>query len=138
MKLTSDDIRRAEARMQERMRAGPRATAARYNHRLGCIVVALSSGVELRIPVRLAQGLARASASDLREIEISPSGMGLHWPKLDADLHVPALFMGLLGSRRWMAHMLGQAGGRATSPAKRAAARANGRLGGRPRKEAPL
>jgi Protein of unknown function (DUF2442) len=135
MKLTGDDIRRAEGRMRERIDAGPRATAARYDRRLNCIVVALSSGIELRIPVRLAQGLAGARASDLRQIEISPTGLGLHWPKLDADLYVPSLLVGLLGSRRWMARMLGQAGGRATSPAKRAAARANGRRGGRPRRE---
>jgi hypothetical protein len=138
MKLTSDDLHRAEARMQKRVEAGPRATAARFDGRLRTIVVTLSNGIELRVPVQLAQGLAGAPASSLREIEISPTGLGLHWPKLDADLYVPSLFSGLLGTRRWMARVMGQAGGQATSLAKQAAARANGRRGGRPRKDARL
>lgn len=135
MRPTDDEVRRAEARMQARLRTEPRATAARYDRRTGRVVVALSNGLELRMPVRLAQGLAGATASDLRKIEISPTGTGLHWPKLDADLYLPALLSGVFGNRRWMARVLGRAGGRATSPAKRAAARANGRRGGRPRKE---
>jgi hypothetical protein len=35
----------------------------------------------------------------LAEIEISPAGVGLHWPKLDADVHVPALLQDVLGSK---------------------------------------
>ncbi|MBQ1763160.1 MAG: DUF2442 domain-containing protein, partial [Aquincola sp.] len=68
------------------------------------------------------------------EIEVSPSGLGLHVPALDADLYLPALLDGFFGSRKWMAASLGQAGGRASTQAKAAASRANGKLGGRPRK----
>jgi hypothetical protein len=39
----------------------------------------------------------------LSKIEISPSGLGLHFPAIDADLYLPALLDGFLGSRRWMA-----------------------------------
>jgi len=49
---------------------------------------------------------------------------------LDADLYVPALLEGFLGSRRWLAQQRGQLGGAARSPAKAEAARSNGRLGG--------
>ena len=73
-------------------------------------------------------------ASDLSKIEITPTGLGLHWPRLDADLYLPALMEGVFGSRRWMARVMGKAGGRSTSSAKQSAARVNGRLGGRPRK----
>ena len=83
-----------------------------------------------------AQGLEHAKPSDLDAIEISPSGFGIYFPKLDADLYLPSLLEGLLGSRRWMAAKLGQAGGKSPSLAKKAAARANGRLGGRPKKAA--
>ncbi|PZR07781.1 MAG: DUF2442 domain-containing protein, partial [Azospirillum brasilense] len=51
---------------------------------------------------------------------------------LDADLSVPGLLAGLFGTRAFMARQAG----RATSPAKAAAARANGARGGRPRKSA--
>jgi hypothetical protein len=61
-------------------------------------------------------------------------GLGIHFPRLDADFHVPALLEGVLGSKAWMAARLGAAGGRARGGAKAAAARANGERGGRPRK----
>jgi len=50
-----------------------------------------------------------------------------------ADLGVPALVRGVLGSRQWMAQM-GKTGGKSQSEQKAAAARANGKKGGRPRK----
>ena len=136
MALTTTDVRKAGRRMQKRLRAQPRAVAARYDRRAGRIVVSLSNGLDLGIPVARAQGLAGAKASDLAAIEITPTGLGLHWPKLDADLYLPSLLQGLFGSRQWMASLLGKAGGSATSAAKKAASRANGRRGGRPRKEA--
>jgi hypothetical protein len=83
-----------------------------------------------------AEGLENATASQLGQIEITPSGLGIHFPKLDADLYLPALLEGVLGSRKWMAAKLGAMGGRSTSVAKRQASQANGRLGGRPRKAA--
>jgi hypothetical protein len=70
----------------------------------------------------------------LERIEISPSGYGIHFPKVDADLYLPALLMGFLGSRNWMAARLGALGGKSRSSAKVAAAKRNGRRGGRPKK----
>ncbi len=81
-----------------------------------------------------AEGLQGANASQLSAIEITPSGLGLHFPKLDADLYVPALLEGVLGSKKWMASRLGAVGGKRTSVSKKRASRANGKLGGRPRK----
>jgi len=136
MTLSDADVRRAEKRMQAQLQAQPHATAARYDRRDAKVVVSLSNGLELGVPVRLAQGLSGASASELADIEISPTGLGLHWPRLDADLYLPALIEGIFGTHRWMARLLGKRGGEVTSAAKKAAARANGRRGGRPRKEA--
>ncbi len=42
--------------------------------------------------------------------------------------------MGFLGSRNWMASRLGAEGGKSRSAAKIAAAKRNGRKGGRPKK----
>ncbi len=134
MTLTDAGVRRAEKRMQSRLRAQPHATSARYDRRTARIVVTLSNGLELGVPVDFAQGLSGARGVDLSEIEITPTGLGLHWPRLDADLYLPALLEGVFGSRRWMAQAMGRAGGRSSSSAKQAAARSNGRLGGRPRK----
>lgn len=77
-----------------------------------------------------------AQPSQLAEMELTPSGFGIHFPAIDADIYVPALLEGFLGSRSWMAARLGQSGGKSTSATKKAAARVNGRLGGRPRKKA--
>jgi hypothetical protein len=114
-----------------------RAVAVRYDRRSSRIVVTLHTDVQISFPVRLAEGLAEASPEDLAIVEITPSGLGLHWPRLDADLHVPGLLAGQFGSKSWMAAQLGAAGGRARSSAKATSSRENGRKGGRPRKAMP-
>lgn len=112
---------------------GPYATSARYLATGSRLVVGLSTGAELRVPVALIEGLSGATAEDMREIEVTPAGLGLHFPRLDADVYVPALIEGVMGSGRWMAQQLGRAGGSARTERKATAARENGKLGGRPR-----
>jgi hypothetical protein len=133
--VTDEEFAQAEARAQERRQAGY-AVSARYDRRTARVTVKLNTGVQISFPAHIAQGLADASPEDLSVIEITPAGMGLHWPKLDADLYVPSLMAGRLGSRQWMAAQMGMAGGKVRSPAKAASSRANGHLGGRPRKVA--
>ena len=92
--------------------------------------------MDISFSPRDAEGLENATAAQLGQIEITPSGLGIHFPKLDAGLYLPALLEGVFGSRKWMAAKLGEMGGRSTSVAKRRASQANGRLGGRPKKAA--
>ena len=112
----------------------PKALAAHYDRRTARIVIRLSSGMDIGFSPRGAQGLENSTPSQLDAIEITPSGFGIHFPKLDADLYLPSLLEGFLGSRKWMATRLGALGGRSKSNAKRFAAKRNGKLGGRPRK----
>lgn len=133
MAISEREIERTNQRMEEK-RSGPIAVAAYFDRDRGRVVVSLSTGLELSFPPRIAQGLEHATPEELSLIEISPTGLGLHWPKIDADLYVPGLLTETMGSREWMAAQLGAAGGRARSPAKAAAARENGRRGGRPTK----
>jgi hypothetical protein len=135
MAITEHELNQAEKRMAS-VREPGHAVSARYDRRRSRIVVALNTGVELAFPTRLAEGLAGASHENLADIEITPAGLGLHWPRLDADLYVPALLQGVFGSKTWMARHLGAEGGRARTPAKSAASRTNGRKGGRPKKAA--
>ena len=132
--VTRNEFERANARGSERRRNSAHAMSAKFDRRQGKVVVVLSTGLTISFRPRDAQGLENAKPADLREIEISPSGLGLHFPLLDADLYIPGLLEGFFGSRRWAAAQLGARGGRATSAAKTEAARANGLLGGRPRK----
>ena len=124
----------ANQRAKDVQASFPRAVSARYDRKSGHIVIHLNSNLILSFSPRDAQGLENAKPSQLEEIEVSPSGFGIHFPKLDADLYVPGLLEGFLGSKKWMASRLGQVGGQSRSRAKRAASKANGRLGGRPRK----
>ena len=129
-----EQIERANRRALELEASHPRAVRASYDSGKGQIVVHLSSRLDVAFSPRDAEGLEGASPAQLEPIEISPSGFGIHFPKLDADLYLPALLEGFLGSKRWMAGRLGATGGRSTSAAKASAARKNGRAGGRPRK----
>ena len=116
------------------MREKGHATAARYDHKANRLIVSLHNGVELTVPVHLIQDLADAAPGQLSTIEITPSGLGLHWPDIDADVYVPGILAGTFGTKSWMASVMGEKGGRVRSEAKAEAARENGRKGGRPKK----
>ena len=81
----------------------PRAVSAHYDRKSGRIGIDLSSKLSVSFSPRDAQGLESARPYDLDEIEISPSGFGIHFPKVDADLYVPGLLEGFPGSRNWAA-----------------------------------
>lgn len=135
MEVTEGEFEQAEERMQALRRAG-HVVAAHYDRSSALVVATLDTGVAVSFPPAMVEGLAGMASDDLAEIEISPAGLGLHWPKLDADVYMPALLLGVFGSKSWMARQLGTAGGHARSAAKAAASRENGRKGGRPRKTA--
>jgi hypothetical protein len=132
VELSDAEIIAAGKRGQAARAVEPRAAGARYDRRLRRIVVDLTNGCSFSFPPRLAEGLETGSASQLAAVEIVSDGYGLHWDALDADLSVPGLLAGILGTRAYMARQAGQT----PSPAKAAAARANGAKGGRPRKAA--
>lgn len=135
MEISEQDFAVAEA-ASNALRQHGHATAARYDRKAKRLIVSLHNGVELTVPVHLVEGLADAAPETLSDIEVTPTGLGLHWPSIDVDVYVPGLLGGVFGSQSWMASKLGSKGGRSSSAAKAAAARANGRKGGRPRKQA--
>jgi hypothetical protein len=122
---------KASEQGQRLLTRGPLATSARCES--GRIHVELNNGCAFEFPASQAEGLTGASLTELDRIEITAKGLGLYWPDLDADLYVPNLIKGVLGTKQWMSH-IGTTGGKAKSSAKAEASRSNGRLGGRPRK----
>ncbi len=128
--LTNKEIDEALARGRAAAASEPRAAKARYDRRRRRILIELTNGCTFAFPPHLAQGLEQATDDELAEVEVMGAGYGLHWETLDVDFTVPGLLAGIFGTRSYMARHAG----RATSPAKAAAARANGSKGGRPRK----
>ncbi len=110
----------------------PRAASVRYDRQLDRMIVDLTNGCTFAFPPRVAQGLEQATPDQLADVEILGKGYGLHWEGMDVDLSIPGLMAGIFGTKSYMARHAGQA----KSPAKAAAARANGAKGGRPRKSA--
>lgn len=136
--ITEEQFNAATKRTSSSARRELQAVSARYDAQSRRVVVVFASGIELRIPARAVQGLESTHVRDLRRIEISPSGLGIHFPAIDVDVFLPALLAGKTGSRAWMASQIGRAGGKSSSEAKVSAARENGKKGGRPRKQARL
>ncbi|PKO64119.1 MAG: DUF2442 domain-containing protein [Betaproteobacteria bacterium HGW-Betaproteobacteria-17] len=134
MKITDAEFSAANKRAAARKGAFPAVVAVKYDRRVSRVVITLASGLELAFSPHNVQGLERAHPADLSEATISPSGLGIHFPRLDADLYLPALLEGFLGSKRWMATQNGKLGGASSSAAKAEAARQNGKMGGRPKK----
>jgi hypothetical protein len=113
-------------------KAEPRAASATYRARDEALHVALTNGAKFTIPVKLIPELQKAPVRDIRKVEVLGRGGGLHWETLDVDISVPGLVASVFEGPTWLAE-LGRVGGQRSSAAKAAAARKNGRKGGRPR-----
>lgn len=122
----------ARSREAASRKAGQRAIAVRYDYRVGRVVLELTNGYLFGFPVKSVPALAKATASQLREVAISPGGTGLHWEALDVDLSVAGLLLATVRPSDKLRELARVAGSR-TSVVKAAASRKNGAKGGRPR-----
>ena len=113
----------ATRRGTRRMQHSLLAISARYDRRGQRVIITLNNGTIVGFPLTALPGLQHAGPDALRVIEVEAGGYGLHIPALDADISVPRLLEDHLGSTSMK-----------VAQARAAASRANGRLGGRPRK----
>jgi len=125
-------IVQAKVRGETMLSDSLQAVLAKYDPKNKLIVVHLTNGANFSFPPHLAQGLQGAKDADLKIIQLSPQGTGLHWPRLSVDLSVTGLLSGVFGSRNWTSQQAAKAG-RAKTEAKAVAARLNGAKGGRPK-----
>lgn len=130
-----EDIAEAKEAGKKADATEPRALSVQYDQDNDLIVIQLKNGAIFSFPPKLAQGLEAATPEQLADVWIPPSGSSVHWESLDADFGIPELLAGIFGTKSWMAE-LGRKGGQVTSSAKSAAARKNGKKGGRPKKNA--
>jgi hypothetical protein len=113
-------------------RTEPRARSARYDRESGRIVVELKSGAAFAVPAALLPELGGAPPAALEGVEPVSGGEGIAWEALDVHVSVPGLLAAMLGPE--LVRAFARRGGSSTSERKAAAARANGRRGGRPRR----
>jgi len=121
--VTEREFDAATRRGARRMNGALLAVSARYDRHSGHVMISLNNGAIVGFPIAALPGLERASPDDLRMIEVEEGGYGLHVEALDADISVPRLLEEQLGSTSMK-----------SSQARAMASRANGQLGGRPRK----
>lgn len=130
--VTDEQIEAARSQARQFQVDDRRTVRVIYDKKPDLVTLHLDDGVRISIPRRLLEGLQDASATQLGRVEIVGRGTGIRWPMLDVDHYVPGLLNHIFGTSRWMAE-LGRRGGSATSASKAAAARANGKKGGRPK-----
>lgn len=70
-------------------------TAKKVYYSSPLIIIKMESGVEIRFPAKDNPRLAKGTATQLNNVEISP--FGLHWPSLDEDLSFDGLLRGDFG-----------------------------------------
>ncbi|MEP7330126.1 MAG: DUF2442 domain-containing protein [Betaproteobacteria bacterium] len=132
-KAVDSQLVAATAAGKSRLVRGDIATSVVYEPKLKRLHVELASGVAVSVPVSKVQGLAGTAPALVKSVSLAGKGSTIRWAQLDLDVSVTDLVAGCFGTRAWMTTLARQ-GGRATSDAKAAAARSNGKKGGRPRK----
>lgn len=121
--LTQGEFDAITERTAKRMAKRLLAMDARYDGLNERLMITLNNGTIVGFPLSAVPGLERATPADLRNIEVEAGGYGLYVESLDADISVPQLLADQLGSTTMKRAIV-----------RANASRANGRLGGRPRK----
>ena len=65
---------------------GQRAESAHYDVARDRVIVRLTTGVEFGFAPADAEGLQHALSDDVAHIDVEAFGLGIHFPRLDADL----------------------------------------------------
>src|SRR5258708_29614798 len=82
IKGVREDFKQGSQRSKNLKARIPRAVSAHYDRKTGRIVIHLSSKLIVSFSPADAEGPEGAQPSQLKEIEISPSGFGIHFPAL--------------------------------------------------------
>lgn len=91
MDITDSEFQAANRGGEARLSRFPVAVAVRYDTTVAQLVISLSDGQQVMVDPHAVRGLERAQPEELTDAQISPAGLGIHFPKIDADIYVPAL-----------------------------------------------
>ena len=126
MAITEEEFERANRKAELRLAKMPTAVSVLYHRRVSRVIIMLSTGYGVMFSRMLFRSWSMPSRIQMDDIEITPSGLGIHFPKIDADLYLPALLEGGAWGTGWLLSD-GAKGGKAATPAKAAAAKSNGK-----------
>ncbi len=118
-----------------------RAASVRYDLDRNMLEITTTQGGGFIVPLEWVPVLANLTPSDLAELDVWPDGSAIELDAHDIHISVHGLLTGLLPKllpTGAVSHLFAERGGRSTSAAKQAAARENGRRGGRPRKASAI
>lgn len=124
--------REATKRGEWALKHEPRAASASYKN--GEVTVKLMSGWSFSFDPRKFKFLKNATDKELAAVKPLGQGFTLEWKTLDQHLGVGNLILDLIGEK-YLTTELGRRNGSATSEKKKEASQANGKLGGRPKKQ---
>jgi hypothetical protein len=105
--ISHEEYLQATRRGEEMRAKTPHAVSARYDRRIGRIVISLSTGLDIAFSPKDAQGLETATWQQLQGIEVEAGGFGIHFPTLNADLYAAsARYKGLPPDFEKVGHLL--------------------------------
>ena len=137
--ITAHDLSRAlDAGLRE-AETEFRARAVRYDPDRDAVEIVTTQGVGFIVPRACVGSLAGLRPDQLALLDVWPDGSAIELDALDIQISVHGLLSQVLPAvlpASFLAGLCGGRGGKSVSDAKKAAARENGRKGGRPRKPA--
>ncbi|MBC3302133.1 Protein of unknown function [Pseudomonas cedrina] len=131
--LTDADVEKAIARGRKLKRLYANASNVRYQD--DCISIGFSDGSRVMLPVAGLPEFEGFSAQDFQQLEVGFGGKALCCEAKDLDVSITGLIATSQPLMDLATSLVASRNGRKRSAAKSAAARANGKKGGRPRKE---
>jgi hypothetical protein len=133
--LTDADIDKAIARGRKLKRLYANASSVRYEN--DCISIGFSDGSSVMLPVAGLPEFEGFSEEDFQQLEVSFGGKAISCEAQDLDVSITGLIATSQPLMDLATSLVASRNGRKSSAAKSAAARANGKKGGRPRKKEP-
>ncbi|GGL63705.1 hypothetical protein GCM10009091_51890 [Pseudomonas brenneri] len=131
--ITETDIDKAVARGRKLKRVYANASSVRYED--DCISIGFGDGSRIVLPVAGLVEFEGFSVQDFQKLEVGFGGKALCCEGRDLHVSISGLIATSQPLMDLAASMVASRNGRKTSAAKSEAARANGKKGGRPRKE---
>lgn len=131
--ITEADIDKAIVRGRRLKRLYANASSVSYED--GCICIGFSDGARVSLPVAGLPEFGGFTLQDFQQLEVGFGGKALCCEPQDLDVSIAGLIATSKPLMDLAVSMVASRNGRKSSAAKSAAAQANGKKGGRPRKE---